>query len=221
MSEQPITGYTRSQFRVVPVETDIALVTYFADIHTPGNDVVHHMAVGEFWFKRNGQWFIRGNSYEGRPNRTQKNIRVVAQDSQGRRLYRWISNDGSSHSQVYDPVAAEEIVWNTSCTKAKVLKRPAPVADRRSCWRGRDSEGHIRRDEPRFGVSEFSCSPRGHQSGRRDACEAERLANALPPEKEGFPKCDSAEPGGTAGDLGIDVVQGVEAHGCRTTTPFS
>lgn len=62
MSEQPITGYKLSQFRVVPVAADAALVTYFADIHTPGSDVVHHMAVGEFWFRSNGQWFIRGYS---------------------------------------------------------------------------------------------------------------------------------------------------------------
>ena len=62
MSEQPITGYKLSQFRVVPVGVDAALVTYFADIKTPGNDVDHHMAVGEFWVKRQGQWLIRAYS---------------------------------------------------------------------------------------------------------------------------------------------------------------
>jgi hypothetical protein len=45
----------------VPVGADSALVTYFADIKTPDN-VEHHMAVGEAWVKRNGQWFIRGYS---------------------------------------------------------------------------------------------------------------------------------------------------------------
>jgi ketosteroid isomerase-like protein len=62
MSEQPITGYKLSQLRVVPVGADAALVTYFADIKTPGNDVDFHMAVGEAWVKRNGQWLIRGYS---------------------------------------------------------------------------------------------------------------------------------------------------------------
>jgi hypothetical protein len=62
MSEQPITGYKLSQFRVVPVGADAALVTYFADIKTPGDNVEHHMAVGEVWVKRNGQWLIRGYS---------------------------------------------------------------------------------------------------------------------------------------------------------------
>ena len=62
MAEQPITGYKLSQFRVVPVGADAALVIYFADIKTPGNEVEHHMAVGEFWVKRNGQWLIRGYS---------------------------------------------------------------------------------------------------------------------------------------------------------------
>jgi len=54
MAEQPITGYKLSEFRVVPVGADAALVTYFADVKTP-DDVEHHMAVGEFWVKRNRQ----------------------------------------------------------------------------------------------------------------------------------------------------------------------
>src|SRR6266849_5094502 len=62
MSEQPITGYKLSQLRVVPVGADAALVTYFADIKIPGNDAEFHMAVGEVWVKRNGQWIIRGYS---------------------------------------------------------------------------------------------------------------------------------------------------------------
>jgi hypothetical protein len=62
MSEQPITGYRLSQFRAVPVGADGALVTYFADVKTPGDNMEHQMAVGEFWVKRNGQWFIRGFS---------------------------------------------------------------------------------------------------------------------------------------------------------------
>lgn len=61
MSEQPITGYELSEFRVLPVAADEALVTYFADIKTPDN-AEHHMAVGEFWVKRDGQWFILGYS---------------------------------------------------------------------------------------------------------------------------------------------------------------
>ena len=62
MSEQPIPGYKLSQFRVVPVGADAALVTYFADIRTPGDNIEHHTAVGEVWMKRNSQWLIRGFS---------------------------------------------------------------------------------------------------------------------------------------------------------------
>ena len=62
MSEQPIAAYKLSEFRVVPVGADAALVTYFADIKTPGSNVEHHMAVGEAWMKRNGQWLIRAYS---------------------------------------------------------------------------------------------------------------------------------------------------------------
>jgi hypothetical protein len=48
--------------RVVPVGADVALVTYFANVKTPGDNVEHQMAVGEVWVKRNGQWLIRGYS---------------------------------------------------------------------------------------------------------------------------------------------------------------
>ncbi len=61
MAEQPISGYKLSQLRVVPVGADAALVTYFADVTTPG-DNVFQMAVGEVWAKRNGQWLIRAFS---------------------------------------------------------------------------------------------------------------------------------------------------------------
>jgi hypothetical protein len=62
MAEQPISGYKLSEFRVVPVGVDTALVTYFADIRIPSDNVDHHMAVGEVWVKRNGQWLIRAYS---------------------------------------------------------------------------------------------------------------------------------------------------------------
>jgi ketosteroid isomerase-like protein len=62
MREQPITGYKLSELRVVPVAADAALVTYFADVKTPGDHVVFQMAVGEVWVERNGQWLIRGFS---------------------------------------------------------------------------------------------------------------------------------------------------------------
>ena len=62
MSEQPITGYKLSQLRVVPVGVDAALVTYFANVKTPGNIVEFQMAVGEVWVKRHGQWLIRAYS---------------------------------------------------------------------------------------------------------------------------------------------------------------
>jgi hypothetical protein len=62
MSEQPITGYKLSQLRVVTVGADAALVTYFAHVKTPGDNVEHQMAVGEVWVKGNGQWLIRGYS---------------------------------------------------------------------------------------------------------------------------------------------------------------
>jgi hypothetical protein len=62
MSEQLIAGYKLSQLRAVPVGADTALVTYFADIKTPGNEVEFPMAVGEVWVKRNGQRQMRAHS---------------------------------------------------------------------------------------------------------------------------------------------------------------
>lgn len=165
---------------------------------------------------------IESADYEGRPKPIHEHIRVVAQDSQGRHLDRWVGADGNSHSQIRDPVAGEEIFWNTSSAKAKVVEAPAAVPGRRSCWEGpgsRDLERLPVGDEPRTGWSAFSCAPAGQNTqGCRDACEAERLAHALPAEKK-FPKC-RAERGGTAEDLGMDVIQGVAAHGCRKTTTF-
>lgn len=61
MAEQPITAYKLSEFRVVPVAPDAALVTYFAEVKLPG-DAEFQMAVGEFWLNRNGHWLIRGYS---------------------------------------------------------------------------------------------------------------------------------------------------------------
>lgn len=168
---------------------------------------------------------VESIDYEGKPNPPHEHTRVVTQDSQGRRLDRWISADGSSHSQVSDPVAGEGIFWNTGSTKAKVVKAATAVAGRRSCWEGpgsQDSERNQRADEPHVGWSKGSCAPAGQYPAQcHDPCEVERRANALPAEKKGFAKCHPAEPGGTAEDLGMDVIQGVAAHGCRTTTPFA
>ena len=62
MSQQPIAGYNLSQLRVVPVGSDTALVTYFANVTIPGDNPRFQMAVGEVWVKRSGQWFIRAFS---------------------------------------------------------------------------------------------------------------------------------------------------------------
>lgn len=61
MTDEPIAGYRLSEFRVVPVASDAALVTYLAEIETR-DSVRHHMAVGEFWKLEQGEWFIRGFS---------------------------------------------------------------------------------------------------------------------------------------------------------------
>ncbi|MGA7913773.1 MAG: nuclear transport factor 2 family protein [Candidatus Acidiferrales bacterium] len=65
MIEEPITGYKLSQFRVVPVGADAALVTYLADVTLPGDKPEFHMAVGELWRKHNGQWLI--HAFSGTP----------------------------------------------------------------------------------------------------------------------------------------------------------
>ena len=62
MAEEPIAGYKLSELRVVPVGADAALVTYLAVVTTPGDNLEHRMAVGEFWAKRDGQWLIHAYS---------------------------------------------------------------------------------------------------------------------------------------------------------------
>lgn len=109
---------------------------------------------------------------------------------------RGTDSNGESHFSVLDPVAAEKIVWNTRSTKAKVVQYSTPVADRRSCWQGPESERlfTFNPGEPLVGWTKLSCAPFGApQTSCRDVCAADRLAKALPPEKSGFPPCDREE----------------------------
>ena len=62
MAREPIAGYNLSEFRAVPLGTDAALVTYLAQVSLPNDNALYPMAVGEFWVKRAGEWFIRGFS---------------------------------------------------------------------------------------------------------------------------------------------------------------
>jgi hypothetical protein len=62
MAAEPIAGYKLSQFRGVPLGADAALVTYFAHVSLANDHAEYPMAVGEFWVKRGGEWFIRGFS---------------------------------------------------------------------------------------------------------------------------------------------------------------
>jgi hypothetical protein len=62
MAAVPIAGYQLSEFRAVPLGADAALVTYFAHATLPNDNAEHPMAMGEFWVKRAGEWFIRGFS---------------------------------------------------------------------------------------------------------------------------------------------------------------
>ena len=160
---------------------------------------------------------------EGRPGPTNKDTVVVAEDSHGRFLYHWTSTntDRGSNSRVYDPVAAQEISWDSNSTKAKIVKYATPLAGRRSCWQRSWSEPSAINKRTSRNTYKAFCAPAGQNQpwGCHDVCEAERQAKALPPEKIGFPKCDSA-PGGTAEDLGMSEIQGMAAHGCRRTTPF-
>jgi len=150
--------------------------------------------------------------HEGRPQAETDYVLVIANDSQGRVLFHYTYADGRTSSNVLDPVAAEHIWWETDGKLAKIVrivKDPSPVPDRLSCWQT-SSYGY-----------KSKCAPAGESQapGCRDACYAERLTNALPPEKKGFPKCDPL-PGGTADDLGAGVIQGIGTRGCRRTAPF-
>lgn len=156
--------------------------------------------------------FHRGWSYTAHYREKQRPeleaVSVLAEDSHGRFLNRYTRADGDSSSTVYDPVAEQEAHWDTGSMKVKIVKYSMPVEGQRTCWRSPWSE--------RF------CAPAGEAQGAfcRDACYAERLAKAPPPEKKGFTKCD-APPGGTAEDLGMSAIQGIAAHGCRLTAPSS
>ncbi len=159
------------------------------------------------------------------PDPAREVTRIVgARDSQGRFLQRLIYADGGSASVVVDPVAGEEIYWNTTSTKAKLLIYPLSVAGRRSCWQIPDSERHPISDGPVTAASQASCAPAGQPqpSNCRDACDAQRRAKAPPPVNNmGFSRCGSGQPGPIPENLGVDVIQGEEVHGCRETTTLS
>jgi hypothetical protein len=61
MAEQSIASYRFSEFRVVPLTSDSALLAHLADIQAP-DKAQHHMSVGEVWRNHNGQWRIHANS---------------------------------------------------------------------------------------------------------------------------------------------------------------
>jgi hypothetical protein len=161
--------------------------------------------------------------HQNRPEAERDYILVMANDSQGRDLSRSIFADGRSAGHVFDPVAAQQIWWATDSTKAKIVKYPTPVADRSSCWRRPWSERSSSSGRTLGYEFKTRCAPAGPPAGQgqfpdcRDASYTEDLAKALPPETKGFPKCDA--PGGTAEDLGMSVIQGIAAHGCRRTAP--
>jgi hypothetical protein len=163
--------------------------------------------------------------HQGRPEAERDYVLVMANDSQGRVLDRYKYADGQSSSHILDPVAAEQVWWGTDSTRAKIVKYPTPVADRSSCWRRLWSEPSSIAGRTLKYEYKTTCAPAGPPAGKgqfhdcRDACYAERLAKALPPEKKGFLKCDPG-PEGTAEDLGMDVIQGIAVRGCRRTTPF-
>ena len=162
--------------------------------------------------------------HQNRPEAERDYVLVMANDSQGRDLSRFTYADGQSSSHVFDPVAAQQIWWGTDSTKAKIVKYPTPVADRSSCWGHRWSERSSSTGRTLRHEYKTTCAPAGPPAGQgqfpdcRDASYTERLAKALRPETKGFPKCDA--PGGTAEDLGMSVIQGIAAHGCRRTSPF-
>ena len=53
-----VQDYTLSVFKVTPLGSDAAFVTYEALIHFPAKSAVRfeRMYIGEVWVKRNGQW---------------------------------------------------------------------------------------------------------------------------------------------------------------------
>jgi hypothetical protein len=168
---------------------------------------------------------------DGKPAPDQEDVTLVAEDSQGRVLYRWTSTDGRFSARIYDPVAAQEIWWSTDSTKVKIVKYATPVAGRRSCWQSSFSDRYALTGRPLQQTYQAFCAPAGHQgqpAGCYDVCETEHLGKALPPEKQGFPQCEngigvSGEDRGKivvpAEDLGILEIQGIPARGCRRTLP--
>ncbi len=159
------------------------------------------------------------------------NIEFDAWDSQGRYLLEVTDlSSGSSNSLVVDPAAGTRTVWNSGNSQAKTLKFSAPVPKRKSCWRIRPEDAEeAPLDDAQLGTTGAWCHPAGqHQPpfcqgsgesvGRSpgnlritgadyEDCKRklsrEIMLNAVSEEEE---------------DLGAEIIEGFETHGCRKTT---
>jgi hypothetical protein len=136
---------------------------------------------------------------------TRESTEVVALDSQGRHMTSTTNVQGVNgsepitHVNVNDPVANTQMNWNSRTKKATGYKLPAPE-QRNGCW-STDS-GDFRSEwntaPPRGNVVQIGATARGVPPA---TVPVEMLRQSPPPRE----------------DLGTAMIQGLEAHGYRTT----
>jgi hypothetical protein len=144
---------------------------------------------------------------------THESTEVVARDSQFRNMtstteVQGVNGHGTfTHVNVNDPVAGTQSMWSSVDKKATVYKLP-PLDQRHGCW-STDS-GHFRSSwssgdstSTRVQGGIIGTGGQGAGGGGGSAAPVPAVMHRPPPARE---------------DLGTTTIQGVEAHGYRTTT---
>jgi hypothetical protein len=156
-----------------------------------------------------------------------KSTRIEARDSQGRRFTSTTPANGAHTFQIYDPLAGELLVWNSTLPLLKVLKFPNPVPARSSCWQATPEQMHYVANEPQIQVQRINCQPAERNNsvycGRRPRATPD-VPNNSPAAQPSFERCSadlssSLSSGHTkVDDLGAQPILNREAYGCRETS---
>jgi hypothetical protein len=153
-------------------------------------------------------------------------VNIMVNDSQGRSLTaNTVIRSGITVYVADDLVAGTEFAWNSSSRLAKELKYPEPIPGRSSCWKLSHEEISSPPDEPHITLAGIPCRAAEELGPRNPGyhCRSQHfyppLATELPPVQITTPSCGIVRPPQIVEDLGTKTIHGLEARGCRSTTP--
>jgi hypothetical protein len=164
---------------------------------------------------------------------------LLAIDSQGRYVQAGCierSNPDRSCSMyeytASDTVAGTQTVWRPSTLQAKVFVYPASVPGRKTCWRVSPEEENVPKGDIPVFLKELMCPP---AEGSEGICWRGRVVrnpdDNSPVPAASYKDCLGFFPGTIfqrekilqekREDLGPELIQGFETHGCRLATQYA